>query len=225
MAQRWTRLYKYISTEYAIDILEKGRLYLSDGTNFNDPFELAVTAKKTDTVRHIDGLHILSLTNSNSKKLMWSHYADSHKGLCLTVEVPANLVYPICYTSERIYEDSDLDQIIQNRVKVYEKKNLIKSYIPLAREKKIAYIKDRKWSYEREYRIVFNEEDELHLIYEDQKWYMPVKITNVYLGVRFDSECQEDKEILEICERNGIKVTRMVLSKTNYALEIKRIEK
>lgn len=54
---------------------------------------------------------------------------------------------------------------------------------------------------------------------------MPVKITNVYLGVRFDSECQENKEILEICERNGIKVTPMVLSKTKYALEIKRIEK
>ena len=225
MAQRRTRLYKYISTEHAIDILEKGRLYLSDGTNFNDPFELAVTAKKTDTVQHIDGLHILSLTNSYRKKLMWSHYADSHRGLCLTVEVPADLVYPICYTSKRIYEDSDLDQIIQNRGKERGKNNLKKLYVPLAREKKIAYIKDQKWSYEKEYRIVFNEEDEPHLIYEDQKWYMPVKITNVYLGVRFDSECQENKEILEICERNGIKVTPMVLSKTKYALEIKRIEK
>lgn len=112
MSTKKITLYKYISWEYVVDILDNHRLYLSDGTNFNDPFEIAVADKKNNNIRRIEDLHILSLTNSYRKKLMWSHNADSHKGVCLTIEVPNNFVYPICYSSKRIYEDTQM--IISN---------------------------------------------------------------------------------------------------------------
>ena len=81
-------------------------------------------------------------------------------------------------------------------------------------------LKDRKWSYEKEYRIVFDKEDEKQLVYEDGKWFMPVKIHTVYLGVRFEENNDDIKnQIFDTCQRERIKVKRMVLSKDNYALK------
>ena len=222
MATQWATLYKYVSLDRVPEILDNHRLYLSDGKNFNDPFEITVTDKKNHKIRHIEGLHILSLTNSFRNKLIWSHYTDSHKGVCLTVKVPNNLVYPICYSTKRIYEDSDIDNIISSSTRI-AKKSVDKDFSPLSKDKKIAFIKDKKWIYEKEYRVVFDKTDEEGLIYHDGKWFMSVKITNIYLGANFDRNKEEIKrKILESCKRNKIKITQMVLSDTDYSVKKKR---
>lgn len=222
MSKKSTTLYKYVHLKYLEDILKNNRLYLNDGTNFNDPFELLVVDKKNNTRRYVEGLHILSLTNTYRNKRLWSYYADSHKGVCLTVKIPNQLVYPICYTTKRIYEDSDIDNIIDSSVQK-SKKSVKKDFFPLSKDKKIAYIKDKKWLYEKEYRIVFDKEDEPGLIYEDNKWHMSVNIKNVYLGVNFDkNEVDIQEKIMEVCKRKKIKVTQMELSDENYAIQIRR---
>ncbi len=222
MSTQWTTLYKYVSLDRVPDILDNHRLYLSDGKNFNDPFEITVADKINHILRHIEGLHILSLTNSFRNKPIWSHYTDSHKGVCLTVKVPNRLVYPICYSTKRIYENSDIDNIISLSTKS-AKKSVDKDFSLLGENKKIAYIKDRKWLYEKEYRVVFDKADEAGLICQDGKWFMSVKITNIYLGVNFFKNTEETKkEIIEACKRNKIKITQMVLSETDYSVKIKR---
>lgn len=222
MGTRWATLYKYITTEYACDTLENHRLYLNDGKFFNDPFEITVIDKNTDVISRIEGLHILSLTNSYQNRLMWSHYTGAHKGICLTVNVPTNLVHPICYSSKRIYTDSDVDDIILHS-KIISKSNINRDFSLLNKNAKIAYIKDKKWMYEKEYRIVFGKEDETGLILDKGKWYMSVKIKNIYLGVNFDKnslKLQED--ISRICNENKIKITKMVLSDSDYSVKVKR---
>lgn len=222
MATQWATLYKYVSLDRVPEILDNHRLYLSDGKNFNDPFEITVTDKKNHKIRHIEGLHILSLTNSFRNKLIWSHYTDSHKGVCLTVKVPNNLVYPICYSTKRIYEDSDIDNIISSSTRI-TKKSVEKDFSPLSKDKKIAYIKDKKWIYEKEYRVVFDKTDEAGLIYHDGKWFMSVRIKNIYLGANFNkNETEIKKKIIEACKRNKIKITQMVLSDTDYSVKKKR---
>lgn len=205
-----------------VDILDKHRLYLSDGTNFNDPFEITVTDKKQHTISHIEGLHILSLTNSFRNKLIWSHYTDSHKGVCLTIKVPSHLVYPICYSTKRVYVDSNIDDIIATGTKI-AKKSLDKDFSTLSENKKIAYIKDKKWTYEKEYRIVFDKDDEVELICEEGQWFMPVKISNIYLGVNFNkNESKLQVKIIDACKRNRIKITSMVLSDSDYSIKVRR---
>lgn len=222
MSTQWTTLYKYVSLNRVPDILDNHRLYLSDGKNFNDPFEITVTDKKNHKIRHIEGLHILSLTNSFRNKLIWSHYTDSHKGVCITVKVPNNLVYPICYSTKRIYEDSDIDNIISSSTKI-TKKSVEKDFSLLSNDKKIAYVKDKKWMYEKEYRVVFDKSDEAELIYHDGKWFMSVKITNIYLGANFDrNKAETQRKIIEACKRNKVKITQMVLSDTDYSVKKKR---
>lgn len=222
MAIKWATLYKYIKAEYARDALENQRLYLSDGKFFNDPFETIVIDRKNGDISHIEGLHILSLTNSFQNRLMWSHYAEFHKGICLTVKVPSHLVHPICYSSKRIYTDSNVDDIILHS-KIVSKSNINCDFSLLSENAKIAYIKDKKWMYEKEYRIVFCQSDETGLISDQGKWYMSVKIKNVYLGVNFDknpSTSQED--IRRICRDNNVKITNMALSDSDYSVKVKR---
>lgn len=218
---KWATLYKYVKLNYVVDILDNHRLYLSDGKDFNDPFEITITNKEKGNISHIEGLHILSLTNSYRKKLMWSHYADSHKGVCLTVRVPRNLVYPVCYSTKRIYEDSNIDSIISLSQKSI-KKNVNNNFLLLNKHKKIAHIKDKKWSYEKEYRVVFDKDDEDGLIFEDGKWYMSVKTKNIYLGVNFDKNDEKvKKNIIEACKRNNITIKKMTLSKKDYSINVK----
>ena len=222
MSTKWTTLYKYVDLKYVPDILDNHRLYLNDGKNFNDPFEVTVTERTTSKVVHVDGLHILSLTNSFQNKLMWSHYANSHKGVCLTVKVPQHLVYPMCYSKKRVYTDSDLDDLIENSTK-FCKRNINKSFENLSNSKKIAYIKDKKWLYEKEYRIVFDENDETGLIFENGKWFMSVKVTNVYLGVNFcNNDINKQEEIIEACHRNNISTKMLTVHEDNYSIKIKR---
>lgn len=222
MSTQWTTLYKYVSVKHLEDIIVKNRLKLNDGTEFNDPFELLVFNKRTRKHERIKGLHILCLTNSYRKKLMWSHYADSHKGICLTVKVPNHLVYPICYTSKRVFNDSNLDKILASN-KVKYKKSLITPYKSLSDNKKTALIKDKKWAYEKEYRIIFDDEDQGLIVDKEGMWYMSVKITNIYLGSRFEENDEEIKsKIFKLCKDNNIPIKKMQLTENEYAIKVKK---
>ena len=219
MPNKWTTLYKYVSLNRVADILDNNRLYLNDGSNFNDPFEITAVDRRTHRIRHIEGLHVLSLTNSYRNKLIWSHYTNSHRGVCLTIKVPSHLVYPICYSTKRVYEDSDIDDIISSSKRV-SKKSVDKDFSTLSRDKKIAYIKDKKWLYEKEYRIVFDKSEEAGLIFESGNWYMSVKVTNIYLGVNFDRNNTGIKsEIIEAYRRNNVSIKRMILSDNDYSVK------
>lgn len=69
MPTQWATLYKYVSLDRVPEILDIHRLYLSDGKNFNSSFEITVTDRENHKIRHIEGLHILFLTNSFRNKL------------------------------------------------------------------------------------------------------------------------------------------------------------
>ncbi len=60
-------LYKYVSITHVVDNIENHRLYLDDGTNFNDPFEMSIYNPKTNSINKIKGLLVLCLTNSYRK--------------------------------------------------------------------------------------------------------------------------------------------------------------
>ena len=227
MAEKMITLYKYLSREHIEEILTSQRLMLSNGENFNDPFDVTVTDRKSGSCNKIKGLHILCLTNSHQAKLMWSHYGDAHKGFCLTVKIPKKWVYPICYSSERVFENSNLDQIINNSKKI-AKKNVNLDYTQLSQRKKEALVKDKKWMYEKEYRVIFDQDDEKsmksdskYLVSENGKWYLKVKIRNIYLGVNVD-DIQLEARIRELCETANIEVTRMELSSDHYSINAAR---
>ena len=162
----------------------------------------------------------MCLLNSFQNKLVWSHYSEAHKSVCVTVQVPNQLVYPVCYSKKKVFDDSDIDQLITESKKAV-KKSVDKSFDNLSYFKKVAYIKDRKWEYEKEYRIVFDEKDNNGLIYDDGKWYMSVKIKNIYLGVNFEKNDSKTKQaILSACKKHKIKITQMILDENTYSIRV-----
>jgi hypothetical protein len=101
-------------------------------------------------------------SKSLREPLLWAHYADKHKGVCLIYNIPY----------EYISEQSMAGVPVQ-----YEKNPLIKFFIKWAKSrevltqhefidelaKKYLGIKDKCWSYENEYRLVLASPGEFQL--------------------------------------------------------------
>lgn len=90
-------LYKYVSFEAALTILETKSLGFSHLEDFNDPFEATALGLVDEDVpvsvqsgaiknRLSRKYAILSLTRAPLNPLMWSHYADSYKGVVIGID-------------------------------------------------------------------------------------------------------------------------------------------
>lgn len=220
--EKMCTLYKYMRySNHLLEALKNQRLYMSSCEQLNDPFDLYIIDGNID--KKVDDLRILCLTNSFIKNKMWSYYADSHKGVCLTVELPARYIYSVCYTTDRIDINTDLNKIF-SEMKNKPKKNLVKPY-DMDDKLKIGYIKNSQFSDEIEYRCVTssNYSDE-YIIDDENEKFFKVKIKKIYLGVDFDMNSGAYSKIIEQCITNKIKLAKMQKSKKHYSLEVSDID-
>ncbi|MDE7101094.1 MAG: DUF2971 domain-containing protein, partial [Anaeroplasmataceae bacterium] len=194
-------LYKYISiNNHSCEILENKRLYCSRYSDLNDPFEMLNCENQ-----YLDSVRIVSLTNSYLKKLMWAHYADSHKGACLTIELEEADVTPVVYTSKRFLKEEDFASIIDGGL-IKNKRNITLK-IPDG-DVKVAVLKDKKWNDELEYRIIINTKDsnnlnEKGIIESETKFfYNNFKIKSITLGNCFNKNKKENIERFLLAIKN-----------------------
>ena len=100
---------------------------------------------RQDIQNHVDKVGILSLTERRDDLLMWSHYANGHRGLCLEFATSIDEVFfgraqPVVYSDERpIFDPREPET---NQVE------------------KVVLTKSEHWSYELEWRIVEHQNDE-----------------------------------------------------------------
>lgn len=151
-----------------------------------------------------------SFSERYDSTLMWSHYADEHKGVCIEYStewenVPKNplklLLYPMIYQEELL----DLTYIQEEFVKSKDLNNMTALLC--------AIHKSKEWEYEREWRIV-------HLMGANnhgQQFYMP-KPSRVILGVRIGQ--QEKERIINECEKLDIECVSINKSRKKYELMI-----
>lgn len=150
-------------------------------------------------------------------ELMWAHYADSHKGVCIKYHFPNSLTQladgkdgVICYFKDVSYSSQDLNQ--------YSRKDSINLYDAF-------FLKGEKWMYENELRLLFfdmNGRPGFNSI--------PAKncIESVYFGLKCPQEHRDKiREILkdriyEKVDRDGnrtrhhIKFYEMVINKRHF---------
>lgn len=141
-------------------------------------------------------------------RLMWSHYADSHKGFCIEYDFSKKqdlLPFPIYYSKERplVPWKAALDNSPENISEATAELMLG------------VLTKDSDWSYENEWRILIKASQEA-----DVK--MP-PITCIYLGAGI-SECNRVK-ILKIANKLHIPVKQMKVDRGAYALHAELITK
>ena len=164
------KLYKYRSFDkehYSVNLIINSNLYLSETEHFNDPFDPPLRAYN-EYEKLVDILfpHIVvgSLSAVSNNILMWSHYADSHKGFCIEYDV-SNLKKELPkYTTIRQvrYENSlpiDL-KVLFNTDEYFH------SILDMCA------LKHKDWEYEKEYRILSHQDDD----------FITLPITAIYLG-------------------------------------------
>jgi hypothetical protein len=110
------RAYKFLEEKFGLrDIAEK-QVKASKFADMNDPFELigvqwSDSAAEDALVSHNASEYgVMCLSKNCSDPLLWAHYTDKHRGICLGFDVPDDplLVHPVIYVTGREKQDSDI---------------------------------------------------------------------------------------------------------------------
>ena len=170
------RVYKFLPQEWALDDIQKQRIKISRICDLNDPFELLpfvlTSIEHQNQFRHVleglvhaHGMACFSFKWSNP--VLWAHYADKHKGICLGFDVPDEFVRPVEYVDTRLPFPTEVNEQI--------------ALVWL-------FTKFSGWRYEDECRIFSNLEQE-----EDGNYFSDFKENRLSLReVILGCECQLD---------------------------------
>jgi hypothetical protein len=108
--QACMRVYHILPAEHAISNLAFRRIKIARINDLNDPFELlGFDLANPDHHRGLMAsklsLHttkgLLCFSKSWSNPVLWSHYGDKHRGICLGFDVPDNVGADVHYVTER----------------------------------------------------------------------------------------------------------------------------
>ncbi len=116
--QKTVRLYKFSRAEHSLDNLRKRRVKVSTLDDLNDPFEFQPFRLPTKEYRKAwskirqqlwKEKGIISFSKSWNNPVIWSHYADGHKGLALGFDIDSNLLADVSYRKTRMLAPRILD--------------------------------------------------------------------------------------------------------------------
>lgn len=167
-----------------LSAIERGRIYCGTFDYMNDPMEgfyrpnahlkdQASNRKLSDRVLSEKlGLGVASLSETWDNELMWAHYADGFRGIC------------VAYKVSPLLGGLD-DQFAFSRVSYGDKPHYLslQSMRDEDRARAILSTKSLKWAYEREWRL-----------FAPQPGFAehgPGVVATVYLGMRMDESDQE----------------------------------
>lgn len=160
--------------------LWEDRLKVSEYQQLNDPFELLPFQLKSEGEAELSA-HLKEVLAKHSgvicfsevwtNHLMWAHYGDKHRGMCLGFDVPDN--YPgltkIQYIAERIECPADLRSTAK----------------PLSQEtlNNLLSRKHIAWEYEKEHRLLLPLKDAVDGIFY-QEFDLMMQLREVILGAK-----------------------------------------
>lgn len=149
-------LYNYTSINInTIKSILNEQLWLSHTNSFNDPVDPSIKQfkkYKEDYNYLLDSIKVGCLTTKKDNTLMWSHYADKHRGICIEYDIG------------KIYEK---DNLIINKVNynmpIITHKSIVDNETleidNINRLIELFSLKSNEWKYEKEYRILYYDKE------------------------------------------------------------------
>ncbi|SHI86706.1 Protein of unknown function [Hymenobacter daecheongensis DSM 21074] len=211
-------VFKFYGTQdYHFESLREGYFFLSLPSYFNDPFDCDTktidftTTASIKPIRkperlfreRINNIGVCCFSRNNSSILMWSHYANSHRGFCLEFisDIPDG-IHPldVHYTSDfqtlnfHLFADDSIANMI--------------------------YTKSSQWAYEEELRLLGT-----NLKNNEQRKmsFNKSSLKSVYLGVNCElSTLDKIKEILSHKYKNT-KLFQAKKVNNKFALEFQEV--
>jgi len=140
------RVYHLAPSSFGISNIALKRLKVARLADLNDPFEsMSVTWRELNLKKRSEEwkalydqlIGLLCFSQNWTNPVLWSHYADKHKGICLGFDVPRADAVDIAYEEHRL-EIKLPDKVEQ---------------LPPDLERKVLNTKFKDWAYEREVRV------------------------------------------------------------------------
>jgi len=193
------KLYYFTSKDFGLQSLRDKRLKVARFNELNDPFDFVGIALNTSADRlaikpiksRLDkATGLLCMSTTWQEPLLWGHYADKHKGVCLEFSCEPKDWHKVTYREER------------PKLKTFGKKQI--SDLTEADIQRISKMKFSKWEYEQEYRmfVPLENPDLVSGIYF-KSFDENMRLTKVILGSRCEVETDR---IHALCRHNGSKV-------------------
>ncbi len=149
-----SRIYDYAPNLQKETTFKEFYISLKQNERDRDYFMDSILHSNTESIplfRHkiSEYVSVLCLSRLNDSPLMWAHYTDSHKGICLGID----------------FSNSEIQIIESKDVDYNEDKIVLPSYFSRLDDDEserclmdVSYRKDILWKYEEEYRILVNSE-------------------------------------------------------------------
>jgi len=146
------RVYHFLSSEFGVSNIALSRMKISRYEDLNDPFELLAgnlserhlrQAVATMKKEFHETKGIICFSQEWGSPVLWSHYADKHKGMALGFDIPDEYASVINYSPERVpvaYVNNDPSQgiepeyvaaITSTKYKHWEYENEVRMHIRL----------------------------------------------------------------------------------------------
>ncbi|MFK3964846.1 DUF2971 domain-containing protein [Ensifer adhaerens] len=144
------RLYYFTNEQFGLEAIRDKRLKIARIEELNDPFEFTAYVFPAKKERRIwAGIRadfgkewgVLCMAETWHEPLLWGHYADKHRGICLGFDVEPGNWKSVDYVSQRPALDKDWYADIKHRLRILDSMNRLKF---------------DAWSYERERRCFYN---------------------------------------------------------------------
>jgi hypothetical protein len=234
-------LFKYRKFDKGcLELLVNRELWFATPASLNDPFEGESSFSEVlDAVwerypfpksdrdiyhskieKQLKSVGICSFSKARKNQLMWAHYADEHKGICIGFK--EGLIRPQgsnIYSVDVTYQDEYPFKGIIERFHYYDKYAGVNNVESIAGDifYSVLGTKYTSWRYERERRLISSRSQAIK--------FEPQAINSISFGLRM---AERDKQTLQKfisgSEWKHVKLFQAVKSKTKYALEFELIK-
>lgn len=156
--------------------------------------------------RALSAVRLCSYTTKKENLLFWSHYADSHKGICIEFDATQ---MPIGYSFKVKYQE--------NYPEVnYPAPQDERGFTPVL-------IKSKAWEYEEEFRSILLPESSVQAKNDGQSWILSgSEVTNIYLGANMSESSK--MQVTELIDGGPFtpRIWDTNLSDSSFGLEFKK---
>ena len=220
-------LFQYTSVKYSYYLLMKDLMFINQFNKLNDPFEANFLHdfdlyQKKGMLLEVDESYkeryrVACFSQDNDNAPMWAFYGDNHEGICIEYDFHRNnlfrdFCYPVQYVKRT--DNTNLAEL------------LLDGKDPLnASALELFVKKSHNWSYEKEWRLVFDDEHDyegIDFIMKNDKMYVEfLKPKAVYMGLKISPE--DEDYILDLCNSRNIEVYKMYEDSSQYNLMAKKV--
>ena len=220
-------LYYFTSTTYALEGIRDRQLKSTKLDKTNDPFELLAYRSESDegakTAEYFRWRYsldwgMLCLSETYENTLMWGHYADKGKGICLGFDAiiddggRGTRPFKVDYQSARVGPDYEHPTLVSIP-------DAFKSWL-----NERFFVKSSDWEYEKEWRMSVNATD-LRFDPVKNMHFIPFEKRLTLCEILVGFHCEEDNIIPRVAELIADYDPMPTISRTQPSLSTFEIEK